>query len=579
MTLADFDEVVYLVFEFNGGTGEPSNPVCLVARTLKSGQLFRVWLEGKGRRNPPFPAGPKVLTVAYYATAELGCYLALGWPVPHWILDLYAEFRAETNGRSLPHGRGLFGAMQWFQLSGIEALRKDAFRKRIMAGAPFSPQEHRQILDYCQSDVDALPQLDRCLLRPGQNLNPALLRGEYMKAVAHAEFVGVPLDLALYQHMQQHWPRLQSKVVAQINQTIPVFEHGHFRMKLFETWLSRQNLLAEWPRTLTGELARDDDTLKQMAELRPQIEPLRQVRQMLDQMRKLNVSVGPDGRNRCLLSPYSTKTGRNAPSTAKWIFGMPSYMRGLIRPEPGRALAYVDWEQQEFGIAAALSGDTVMQEAYSSGDPYLSFAKQAGAIPPNATKQSHPREREQFKTVILGTQYLIGPHSLGCRLNVTLQEAEDLLGLHRSIYRRFWQWSDSVSDYGQLYGEWTAAFGWRLQLSTTTNLRTMRNFPMQANGSEMLRLAAIYTLRAGVSIVTLIHDAILIEADQSAIEHHTALTQQAMEKASQVVLAGFSLRSEARIIHAPDRLIEERGVIMWQWILESLTELGVPCAA
>ena len=51
-------------------------------------------------------------------------------------------------------------------------------------------------------------------------------------------------------------------------------------------------------------------------------------------------------------------------------------------------MAYVDWSQQEFGIAASLSGDAAMMDAYRSGDPYLAFGKQAGRIPPDGTKQS-----------------------------------------------------------------------------------------------------------------------------------------------------------------------------------------------
>ena len=34
---------------------------------------------------------------------------------------------------------------------------------------------------------------------------------------------------------------------------------------------------------------------------------------------------------------------------------------------------------------AALSGDQLMMDAYRSGDPYLAFAKQAGAAPADAT--------------------------------------------------------------------------------------------------------------------------------------------------------------------------------------------------
>ena len=246
-------------------------------------------------------------------------------------------------------------------------------------------------------------------------------------------------------------------------------------------------------------------------------------------------------------------------------------MRGLIQPEPGRALAYVDWEQQEFGIAAALSGDSVMQSAYISGDPYLSFAKHARAVPADATKESHPRERALFKTTILGTQYLIGPNGLGYKLGITLQEAEDLLEYHHRIFRQFWAWSDAVSDYGQLFGKLTAAFGWAMRVSPATSLRTLRNFPMQANGAEMLRLACIFAVEAGVSILAPVHDAVLIESDEQEIDHAVSLTQAAMQRASKMVLAGFPLRSEKRIIRHPERLHAEKlGGTMWRWIMESI---------
>jgi len=53
-------------------------------------------------------------------------------------------------------------------------------------------------------------------------------------------------------------------------------------------------------------------------------------------------------------------------------------LRGLIRPPPGHGIAYVDWCQQD--IAAALSGDALMQAAYESGDCYLANEAAAGNI-------------------------------------------------------------------------------------------------------------------------------------------------------------------------------------------------------
>jgi DNA polymerase-1 len=98
---------------------------------------------------------------------------------------------------------------------------------------------------------------------------------------------------------------------------------------------------------------------------------MRELRSGLSDMRLSDLAVGHDGRNRTILSAFGSKTGRNQPSNSKYIFGPSVWLRGLIKPPPGHGLAYVDWSQQEFGIAAALSGDPTMRAAYRTGDPYI----------------------------------------------------------------------------------------------------------------------------------------------------------------------------------------------------------------
>src|SRR5262249_32306675 len=144
-----------------------------------------------------------------------------------------------------------------------------------------------------------------------------------------------------------------------------------------------------WPRLPTGALALDDDTFREMARAYPvEVAPIRELRHTLSQLRLNELAVGSDGRNRGLLSAFGSRIGRNQPSNSRFIFGPSCWLRSLIRPGPGRAVAYVDWSQQELGIAAALSGDLRMREAYVSGDFYLTFARMAGAVPPDATKQT-----------------------------------------------------------------------------------------------------------------------------------------------------------------------------------------------
>lgn len=70
-------------FEFNSQAGERPSPVCFVARELRTGRLLRFWLDDlREMQLPPFSTDSDTLFVAYYASAELGCFLALGWPMP-----------------------------------------------------------------------------------------------------------------------------------------------------------------------------------------------------------------------------------------------------------------------------------------------------------------------------------------------------------------------------------------------------------------------------------------------------------------------------------------------------------------
>src|SRR4051812_23874914 len=106
-----FRAVSLVAFESSGPPGERPEPVCLVAREFRSGRTLRLGRDDlRGRRQPPYPIGPDSLFVAHDAATGMGGHLALGWPFPARVLDLFAEFRNRTNGLTPPHGAGLFGA-------------------------------------------------------------------------------------------------------------------------------------------------------------------------------------------------------------------------------------------------------------------------------------------------------------------------------------------------------------------------------------------------------------------------------------------------------------------------------------
>ena len=273
-----------------------------------------------------------------------------------------------------------------------------------------------------------------------------------------------------------------------------------------------------------------------------------------------------------MLSAFGTRTGRNTPSNAKFIFGPAVWLRSLIKPGPGMGLAYIDWSQQEFGIAAKLSGDLQMQEAYRSGDPYLSFAKQANAVPIDATKKSHAKQRDRFKACVLGVNYGMGEKALADRIQQPVLEARDLLKKHKTTYHQFWRWSSGALDYAMFYGRLWTTFGWTINVGENPNPRMLRNFLIQANGSEMLRLACVLVSRQGVDICAPIHDAILIEAPLDELEEKIETAQAAMRQASEIVLDGFGLNTDVKIIKWPDRFSDRRGIETWNTILGILEE-------
>jgi DNA polymerase I len=569
-------EIWAVDFEFFAPPGDRPTPVCLVARELRSGRTLRLWQDQlMATPLPPYLTDGSSVLVAYYASAELACHLALGWPPPENIIDLFVEFRNLTNGRELPRGKSLLGALAYFGIDGMAFAEKESMRELIMRGGPWSASEQAAILDYCESDVVALSRLFP-RMEQGIDVPRALIRGRYMAAAARMEHVGVPIDVSALARLRGLWPEIKRVLIAEVDAEYGVYEGGSFRTSRFESWLRSRGI--HWPRLQSGSLALDDQTWKDMAKLHPALQPLRELRASLSLLRLEELEVGHDGRNRRILSAFAARTSRNQPSTTKFIFGPAVWLRGLIRPVEGYGLAYIDWCQQEFGIAAALSRDPDMARAYLSGDPYLTFAKQAGRVPHDGSKESHRVERELFKQAALAVQYGMGPDALATRIGRQASEARELLSLHRRTYPAFWRWSDAAVDYAVLNLSLPTVFGWTIHVEGDVNPRSLRNFPMQANGAEMLRLACSMVTELGIHVCAPVHDALLIEAPLEELDETVTKTQELMAEASRVVLDGVELRSDAKVIRYPDRYMDERGEKMWNtvWRILERMEAGHP---
>lgn len=571
-----FSEIWMVDFEFVAYPGECPIPVCMVAEEYFTGRQLRLWAdELKLLDAAPFNTGMDACFVAYYASAEFGCFLALGWPLPENTIDLFAEHRVITNGLSHVHGNSLLGAARRFGIPTIGAEEKETMRELIMSGGPWSTDDRGAILDYCASDVTLLRPLLAAMLsevtRQPARLGQAVWRGRYMGAVAVMEHNGVPIDVKTLQAIQVNWSGIQDRLIAEVDQDYGVYDGRTFKADRFATYLRSHNI--PWPRLGTGHLKLDDDTFRTMARAFPQVSALRELRHALGELRLNNLSVGTDGRNRTLLSPFRSKTGRNQPSNSRAIFGTAVWLRGLIKPQPGTALAYLDFSSQEFAIAAHLSGDNKMQRAYASGDPYLQFAKDAGLAPSNATKRSHEVVRDRCKAIVLGVQYGMSAVGMAQRAGIPEAEARSLLQLHREHYRTFWAWAEANVLSALAGATLSTPMGWQFRqgYGTAANDRSLLNWPMQSTGADILRLSCVRLMKTGIKICVPVHDAILIEAPLQLIDEHVELARSIMEQACRDLLNGAACRVDAEIVRYPDRYMDEkRGVAMWNTVMRSI---------
>jgi DNA polymerase-1 len=570
--LQRFREVWNVDFEFGSDSNLRPAPVCMVARELFTRREIRSWKgELQAMSRAPFDVGPETLLVAYNAVAELSCFLALRWPFPHNVVDLYVEHRLQTNAFLPKNQNNLLAALAMRRLAHIDAGEKTAMRHKFLTKTAWSAQEQKEGLDYCATDVDAGEALLPVML-PSIDLPAALYRGRYMAAAARMEHAGVPVDAALYRRMTSDWEKLKLALIRDVDANYGVYEDQHFRAHRFADYLARQNILDDWP-VKNGNLLLDRDTFRSQAQHHPQLEQLRQLRTTLNELRLTDLRIGADGRNRCSLFPFWTATGRNQPPPTQFIFGPARWCRGLIRPPEGYGLVYVDWSAQEFAILAGLSGDEQLIKAYENSDPYLAFAKEAKLAPPNATKRSHPEIRNACKRLLLGVPYGMTPQGLAMAVKIPLADAREIYARHRATYRRFWSWSDDRLTTAQFSGEIHSEFGWRQRVTSGTEAGALKNFPAQANGAEMMRIAAIAATEAEIEVCCPVHDAFLIAAPLDRLEADVAHMRDLMTRAGRTVTGGLDVRTDAMIVRYPDRYMDDGGSPMWNRVMRLIDSL------
>jgi DNA polymerase family A len=587
-----FNSVVVCDFEYEVAPGDLPDVFCMVAyvldENLRHARTIRLW-RGEFGSTPPFDVGPDSLFVAYSAWAEMTCFKVLSWKFPVHIYDQHTAYLAASN-QLLPYDpdetrhkprKRLSDACRAYHIEGWERIDKETISKAIGDGTwreHFSPQE---VVDYCEEDVRSSTKLLRAQLRGtgGGDVDHVLCWSNYSaKAIALIQARGMPIDMVLWNLVQDNKAAVIVALIRQFDPSYgspyPIYTpEGEWSYERFEHWLVYAGIAA-WPRLDSGRLDLRSDAFRLMY-YAPGIEALHALRDGIGFIAKARLPIGKDGRNRPSLFPFGTATGRNAHS--KSPYNAHAGMRSFMVFPPATIGFYLDWRSQEVGVAAALSGDQVLMDDYLSGDVYHALARLCGLTDdpdPIRWKKLNRPQRDRMKPLQLGINYGMGVPSLARGLDRHPLIASEIIELHKRRYQPFWQWRADMVQMAMLERHIESVGGWPLFITTSPNQRTLYNFPMQAGGAEMLRLATVRLCDAGIVPIMLIHDGILFEeTNREKLDR----AMEIMRGAGRDVCGGLEIGVDVdQVLTSGARYQDKRPMAqkMWATIMYTLEAIG-----
>lgn len=454
-----------------------------------------------------------------------------------------------------------------FKLTGkIRDTEHKTKMRDLIISAPqiFLPEEQTHILNYCADDVLFLEEIWNAQKDKYRELDPdlnekivtkyALEKGRYAAHTAVMENNGYPIAYEKTKNFSNQVSSILYDCQKEINQLFP--EIKPFRWNKAENrfswdkkatiaWISKRYDKTKWKLTSGGKSGNKDYALSLEAFERffdfDHDYPTDNFGAQMVRYLKLKQSiygfstggsstrknfwdfVGPDKMVRPYTNIYGSQSSRSQPSSTGFMFLKPAWMRALVEPPPGKLMAGIDYGSQEYFISALLSRDQNMIESYLSGDVYLAFAKLAGMVPPEGTKETHKKQRNLAKSTVLGINFLMSKYGLAIKLSSdsgevwTEDDAEDMIEAFYDSYPDLKDFQDEILEDYAMSGFLRLPCGWTLW-GDNDNFRSVTNFGIQGMGASIMRKAVDLCYERGVQVCLTLHDALYIMLDEDRLE-------------------------------------------------------------
>jgi DNA polymerase-1 len=270
---------------------------------------------------------------------------------------------------------------------------------------------------------------------------------------------------------------------------------------------------------------------------------------------KLLESVGPDGRIHCNYRQMGTETGRlSAASPNLQQVNRGKDFRSKFVAASGYVLVVADFSQIELRVAAELSGEEKMREAYRAGRDL--HTETAALITGVALEDVTPAARTSAKMANFGLLFGAGPATLQKQavaqygLDMELDEAREIVEGFRAAYPTLYAWQQSEGT--KTTKAVNTAIGRRRMLVGFNDKYTTRiNTQVQGTAGDIAKIAIdklwrhVVQAPAGeAKLIAMVHDEIVLEVREERAEYWASVLKESMELAGSEVCTHVPIVAE-----------------------------------
>jgi DNA polymerase-1 len=228
--------------------------------------------------------------------------------------------------------------------------------------------------------------------------------------------------------------------------------------------------------------------------------------------------------------------------------------RSCFIPAPGYCLVVADYSQIELRVAAELSGDRRMIEAYQNDEDLHRLT--AALIADKSLDQVEKSERQAAKAVNFGLIYAMGAKGLAeyaynnYGVQMSLKQAETFRKRYFEVYQGIARWHGAIKR--RLPREMRTVGDRLRRWQDEPKLTELLNTPVQGTAADITKAALaklpIALKETGARLIGTVHDEILLEAPESTAERAAQILQQVMEQAGHQYLRKVPVKAEVAIV-------------------------------